>query len=218
MKNIAILAGAAAMMLSAPAFAANPQAIIVNGSVTPLCAINATTAVVSVSNQLADSATGFARLNVAADVATALNTAGITAWCTGATNGVVLSRTALTKGNGLVDGSGFANGVVYDLDLTIPGAIRADSVAPGGVKFEGTSDGAGNGPGVGLGSFTSVDSFGATGSGAPVTFSTEGSSTSGAITVNNVSGATSGFTVNNANRLAAGAYTSTVTLTLTPGV
>ena len=215
MKNIAILAGAAAIMMSAPAFAAS-NGVVVNGSVTAQCAVTAMSAVVTVTNSLADT-TGFARTNIAGDVATALNGAGVQAWCTGATNGVVISRTAFTRAGAVVDASGFANGVVYDLALTIPGGIRSDTNS---TTVDGTADGVGNGPGAGAGvGVGTVDSFGPTGLGVTLSFSTEGTSTSGAITSNAVvDGPTTGFAVNNANRLAAGTdYTSTVTISLTPG-
>ena len=214
MKNIAILAGAAAMMMSAPAFAANPQAIIVNGNTAAQCAISATLTTVTVAASMADAA-GFARTNLATDVATALNTAGVKAWCSGATNGVVLSRTALTKGTGLVDAGGFANGAIYDLQLSISDAVRSDT---SGSLLDGTSDGAGNGPGVGVGAGLSVDAFGPTGTGTAVVFAAETSSASAAITANPLAAATGAYNANNANRLSAGNYTSTVTLTLTPGV
>ena len=218
MKNIAILAAAAAVMMSGSAFAAT-QSIVVNGAVTPQCAITATATTVTIAAANLADTDGYARLNVGSDVALALNGAGIQAWCTGATNGVVLSRTALLKGAGTVDASGFANGIAYDIAVKIPGALRGDGLDGSATGIEGTSDGAGFGPGVGAGNASAaVDSFGPTGSGVPVTFLNEGSSTSGAITTLGGVGPTGGFTVLNTNRLAAGNYTSTVTQTLTPGV
>jgi hypothetical protein len=216
MKNIAILAAAASVMMAAPAMAANPQQITVNGKTAPQCAINANQTTVSFAASMANTS-GFARTDIANDVATALTGAGVVAWCSGAKNTVVLSRTALKKGNGLVDASGFANGVVYDLEMKILDAFRSDNNSN---TLDGTSDGAGNGPGIGIGAGLSVESFGPTGTGSAVLFAAEAGSASAAITAfpGTGDGNVASFAPNNANRLAAGDYQSTVTLTLTPGV
>jgi hypothetical protein len=217
MKKIAYLVGAMALVTAAPAFAAG-QSITVNGSAAAQCSITGSPSV-TVNNDLAD-ASGFARANVAADVATALNGANVTAWCTGNKNAVVISRTAFVKTGGttggVVDGSGFANGVVYDLALSIPGGIRSDTNSD--TDVDGTSDGAGQGPGAGSYTNLSVDSFGPTGNGVVLQFGQEAGSSSIATTANGGDGATTAFSGNNSNRLSAGSYKSTVTVTLSPAV
>jgi hypothetical protein len=224
MKKIAYIVSALALVSAAPAFAAPTIAvgdINVSGSVTPQCKItNPTgTPTVSIVGDLADPS-GFARTDIGTAVAVALGGANVTAWCSGNTNTVVVSRTAFVKTGGapggVVDGSGFANGAVYDVAVTIPGGIRSNTSSD--VDVDGTSDGAGNGPGIGTGAGLSVDSFGPTGTGVVLTFANEGSSTSGAITADGADGDTTTFAVNNSNRLSAGSYTSTVTLTLSPAV
>jgi hypothetical protein len=219
MKKIAYIVSALALVSAAPAFAES-RPITVNGTVAAQCKITSPigTSIVTVSNDLAD-INGFARADIGADVATALNGAAITAWCSGNSNGVVVSRTAFVKNGGtaggVVDGSGFANGAVYDVTVSIPDGFRSDTSSDADV--DGTSDGAGNGPGVGVGAGLGVESFGPINGGVVMTFANEGSSTSGAITTDGGDGATSLFGVVNANRLSAGSYTSTVTITLSPG-
>jgi hypothetical protein len=220
MKKIIYIASALALVSAAPAFAANPHGIAVSGSAAAQCAVSgATTA--TVSTDLAD-ANGFARTNIGADVAAALTALNINAWCTGNSNSVVISRTAFVKtggaAGGVVDTSGFANGVVYDISLSIPGGIRSDEPLLLGANLDGTSDGAGNGPGAGIGAGLTVDSFGPTGTGVVLGFANQGSSTSGAITTAGADGATSAFNASNANRLSAGSYVSNVTITLGPNV
>jgi hypothetical protein len=217
MKKIAYIVSALALVSAAPAFAAS-QPIVVNGTVAPICKITGDSPVVVVPD-LAD-ANGFARTDIGADVANALADATVTAWCSGNKNGVVVSRTAFVKtggaAGGVLDGSNFANGVVYDITVSIPDGFRSDTNSAADV--DGTSDGAGNGPGVGVGAGLWVESFGPTGSGVVLTFANEGTSQSGAITAAGADGPTSTFGVVNTNRLSAGDYESTVTVTLTPGV
>jgi hypothetical protein len=215
MKKIAYIVSALALVSAGQAFAA-AQPVTVNGEVTAQCKITGTS-FVTVSNDLADG-DGFARTDIGADVATALNGATVTAWCSGNNNSVVVSRTAFVKTGGtpggIVDGSGFANGAVYDVAVSIPGGVRSDTNSD--VDVDGSSDGAGNGPGAGAGAGLGVDSFGPLGTGVVLTFANEGSSESGAITEDGADGATGEFSVDSNNRLSAGAYTSTVTVTLGP--
>ena len=173
------------------------------------------TTVTLTTNSISD-ANGFVNPSLASAVAGALNGAGVTAWCTGNHNAVVLSRTALTTGGG-ADVNGFAGGAIYDLWITIPGALSTNT---GSDLVDGTSDGAGNGPGAGVGSSYYVSSFGPSGPGVAVVFAQEGG-TGNVRAVSNASptseAANATFTNSNA-RLVAGQYSGTVTLTLTPGL
>ena len=206
MKNIAILAAAAAVMMSSSAFAA-AQPIEVNGKVVAQCAVSAVKNSVIVSNALND-ANGFARTNIATDVATALDTAGVKAWCSGSANTIILTRTAFVKTGtaGTADLFDFATGAIYDVGVLISGAVRSGFGELD--ALESTSDG-NVGP-------TNVSSFGPNGLGAVVSFVAQTGTTSGAIETNAGVGSTPAFSVNNGQRLAAGDYMSTVTLTLSP--
>jgi hypothetical protein len=220
MKRILIAAvSLAALGAAGSAFAApSHQTIHIRARNPAQCNITASTNVVTLPTNSMSDATGHVQTSLATSVATALNGAGVYAWCTGSHNGVNLSRTALITGAGATN-NGFAEGAIYDIAINIGsgvgGATRYDAVTP----LEGSSDGIGNGPGVGAGSYTSVTSFGPAGPGELVTFLAEGSGNVNAVT-NGLAGGqgpTSGFTTTT-NRLLAGPYHGTATVTLTPGV
>lgn len=162
------------------------------------------------NNSLSDN-DGFALSNVSAAVASELNTAGVFAWCTGASNTLQMYRTAFTTDGGLKGADGFNRAVLYDVTLNIADAARSDGYTP----TEGTSDGQGNGPGVGVGGGLTVGRFGPSGNGSAVVFAQELASS--AVTDGNSTGANSTFT-SDTNRLVAGQYESTLTIELTPGV
>lgn len=220
MKKILMAATAvAAIGIAAPAFAQDttgPQVTTfnINANNPPKCKLNADNTTVTLANDSISNDGGRARNNIGNKVAQGLNGLGVKAWCTGARNSIVLTRSALATGNGdAVDG--FNQAVIYDITLDIADANRVDGYRP----TEGSSDGPGNGPGVGVGSATPIGHFGPTGAGSAVHFENEGSSTSEGVTSDNggeaARSAYSGLE-NNA-RLTAGTYTGTVTVTLTPG-
>lgn len=158
---------------------------------------------------------GVARASLARDIANGLEALGITAWCTGNENSLVLSRSALTTGNGNQTNNGFNRAVIYDLEMNIPATRRAG----GAPVNEGTTDGPGNGPGVGVGTGQAIGRFGPVGAGEPVTFRPEPGQTVSAV-ADGLGGAElprNAFTTENAQRLVAGNYNGTVTITLTPG-
>jgi hypothetical protein len=159
---------------------------------------------------------GFVLTSVSADVASALNGAGVTAWCTGASNSLQMYRTALTTGDGEqttgASGAGFQQAVIYDVTMNIADASRSDG-GPG--SLEGTADGQGSGPGVG--NAITVSRFGPQGTGSTVTFAAERD----AAAVNSDSagtGARSAYSEDNSRRLVAGQYVGTLTIEVTPGV
>lgn len=161
---------------------------------------------------------GFARPDLSATVAAELNNAGVTAWCTGASNTLQMYRTPFTTDGGIkggADNDDFNRAVIYDVAMTIVGAVRSDGVTP----TEGTSDGQNNGPGVGTGPGLglTVGRFGPTLANAVVNFDPENGNASTAVTDGTGAGATTSYT-EDSNRLIAGRYDSTLTIELTPGV
>lgn len=220
MKHLLLgTAALASIAMAAPAFAqeANPTGtqtttFQVNGATPAKCQINAETTSVTLTDDLTNDQ-GRVRGNIANRIAQGLNAINAHAWCTGNTNSVVLSRSTLNNGNGqAVDG--FNSAIVYDLQMSAPGALRLG----GSSLDEGTSDGAGNGPGAGVGSAVPVSHFGPTGQGSKLTFIQEpGSSVASVTDGSTTEDARDTYTESNA-RLVAGAYTGTVTLTIAPGL
>jgi hypothetical protein len=218
MKRIFMAAASLAVLgMAAPAMAEGnnlAQTINIDGTNPPQCNVSATTTSVTLTTNSISTTSGFINTGLSASVASLLNGAGIVAWCTGNTNGVVLSRTALVTGSGATN-NGFAEGALYDLSAHIADATRSDGNTN---ELDGTSDGAGNGPGVGVGSGSHVSSFGPAGTGSPVTFTAEAAGVTAAVTNGTAGGAgADGDFSQTSNRLVAGHYTGTVTLTLTPG-
>ena len=221
MKKLLIAATALTAFVATPALAdgdnqsTDTETFTINAFNPAKCNLEATTYTLTLPTDSLSDNDGFAKTGVGATVAAALNGAGVTAWCTGASNKLQLYRTAFKVASGDQLASGFNQGLVYDVAVEIAGATRSDSSTP----LEGTSDGQGNGPGLGIGAGLTVSAFGAAPGGATVTFQNEGSSTSyaaanaGAATT----GATSSFTTS-PNRLVAGQYQSLLTIEVTPGV
>lgn len=215
MTSVALVAIAA----SAPVFAQDAPAqnhdvtITVNGSTPAKCNINSDNQTVVLESYDLTNDQGRVRNNVANRVANALTGLNLRAWCTGGNNGVVVSRSALTTGDGNPL-NGFNQAIIYDLDMRIEGAFR-----DGEAFYEGTSDGTGNGPGAGVGAGIVVPAFGPLGQGAKVSFEPEGGSTVAAATNGQVgSEAPRSSYQEDTARLVAGTYTGSVTVTLTPGL
>ena len=164
------------------------------------------------NNRISDN-DGFALATVSQDVATALTNAGVYAWCTGASNTLQMYRTALVNGDGAQTTDGFNKSVIYDVTMAVSGATRSDGFSP----LEGTSDGQGNGIGLGLGGGITLSHFGPSGVGSAVTFAAESNSNASNIGNAGAAGPRTAFP-SDPNRLVAGAYTSTLTIELTPGV
>ena len=208
---LAVPAVASAASLPAATGSTATHSITLNGRVTAQCVATGTSSV-NLPNSLAGADGFLAAATVQSDLLAQLNTTNTRAWCSGNSNKVVLSRTALirTGSTGAVGGDGFANAVLYDVGVNITGAVN-----PGYSYTEGTSDGAGNGPVVGR--------FGPTGAGAAVTFVQDTYSSAKLVpevvdASAGADGASNTFTTVPGVRLAAGDYSSVLTLTLTPGV
>ncbi len=213
---LAVPAVASAASLPAATGSTATHSITLNGRVTAQCVATGTSSV-NLPNSLAGADGFLAAATVQSDLLAQLNTTNTRAWCSGNSNKVVLSRTALVRNGstGAVGGDGFANAVLYDVGVNIPGAVNPGAVNPGYSYTEGTSDGAGNGPVVGR--------FGPTDAGAAVTFvqDTYGSAKlvpEVVAAAAGADGASNTFTTVPGVRLAAGDYSSVLTLTLTPGV
>ena len=138
----------------------------------------------------------------------ALNQAGLKGWCSGANNQLVLTRTPFvlgTDGNPL---NGFARAVLFDVSVSVSAADQNYSDA--------TQDG----PEAG----TAAGRFGPTGGGADFSFA--GPSSPSALsqpvpiiaTSTATKAATNSFTQLIGSRLVAGAYASSVTLEVRPGL
>lgn len=220
MKTFTILATAAVAAIATPAFAQESSnnhdvQITVQGSTPAKCNIAADDSTIILTGYDLTNDQGRVRNNVDQKVANALSGLNLKAWCNGARNGVAVSRSALTTGNGNAV-NGFNQAIVYDLNVLIDGATR-----DGAAFFDGTSDGPANGPGIGSGSGIVVPAFGPTGQGSKISFVPEPGTSVAAVSAGQggaeVTRAAFNGSENNAARMVAGTYSGTVTLTLTPG-
>jgi len=152
---------------------------------------------------------GFVREDLADTIAAGLTAKNATAWCTGNTNRINISRSALYADSGTPTANGFRKAVIYDLNVKIADAQRTAAFG-GGAAYEGTSDGEGLGP--------DITSFGPTIAGSALTFEKEPGST--VVPVDEPYAGTlkrSDFSESPAYRLAAGFYEGWVKVTITPG-
>jgi hypothetical protein len=218
MKTL-LLAAAASLAFAGVASAQTPDSatIIINGDNPAKCGVISSPASVNLAADQISDADGFANPALGQAVANALTGAGtpVAVYCTGASNGVVLGRTSLRTGDG-TPVNGFNRAVVYDIAMSIEGATRADNVTP----LEGSSDGGNGGvtgPGSPTGAGNDVSSFGASPSGAAVSWFAEGNNAF-ATTSNSSAYDATGSYAPSENRLAAGTYSGTVQITLTPRV
>lgn len=222
MKKLLLGLVASANLLAALPTSAQAASVTINGAAPAQCGITgASSATITgggAGGSLADT-NGFLDSSAQSRIIAALNTTNTEAWCTGRST-VVLTRSPLVRGaTGAVDASGFANAIGYDVAINIANATRVDGYTDAGlVGLEGSSDGLGgpafnafgprgNGSGVLFLNDTYGDSFNAT----PKTLNLTGSPTA--------TPPTSGLipqVLSTPTRLAAGTYTSTVTLTITP--
>lgn len=218
MKKFLVAASVLAAAVSTPAWAdgnnrnTDTETFTLRANNPAKCNLEAADYTLRIAGNSISDNDGFASGGVSAAVATELNTAGVTAWCTGASNTLQMYRNAFVTDTGIKGTDGFNRAVIYDVTLNIADATRTDGFTP----TEGTSDGKGNGPGLGAGSGTTVGRFGPTGAGSAVVFAAEGGAST-AVTDGNSTGALGSFTTDT-NRLIAGQYVSSLTIELTPGV
>lgn len=197
-------ASVAALALTAGAASAqDTQNVDVNATVAAKCGVSAQASTVTVSSDLTDSEAKV-RSGVTTEIADALNGAKIVAFCNGVNNSVTVERAVLARagstGNGTTEG-GFAQFIRYNLDATMNG-VALDTTSTAGAstvaqRFGGhvsLSD-----------SNTHVRFAQAASNGAAV--ATTGGSNATAVNWNSVTD----------RRLAAGAYTGSVSVIVAPG-
>ena len=224
MKNLLIAMVAGASLWSGSAFASQTESVVINAEAAARCGISgATSATVTgtgPSGSLADS-TGFLATGLQSRINQALTSTNTLAWCT-ALSVVNLRRTPLVRSgtDGKIDSSGFARAIGYDVAIRIAGARRVLPINVTSGPHEGTADGV-FGP--------VMRPFGPTGAGNALTFLNDDfalvNSFNATPKVLNLTSSPNfdgfaavlqGQAVATPTRLAAGQYTSTVTLTLTP--
>lgn len=215
-KTLLAAAAVSAIGVAAPAFAQDTTApsttvFHINAENPAKCQVTANNTAVTLANDSVSNSQGFANSAIGQAIASQLTALNATAWCTGTRNSVVLTRSPLTTGDGSQSG-GFNQAVIYDVAVDLADAMRVDNTKP----IEGTSDGAGNGPGAGAGSATPVNHFGPSGAGSSLTFTNEQGSSSNATTNSAPDLARTSYP-SDPNRLVAGNYLGTVTLTISPG-
>jgi len=200
-----VAVSAAALMIAGAASAqtSQSQTVAINASVAPKCGVSAQQTTVTLSQDLTDS-DAKVRSGVTTEIANALNGARIVAFCNGVNNSVEVKRAVLARtgatGNGLADG-GFAQFIRYNLDASLNGvaldSTSNDSATVVPSRFGGhisLSD-----------TNTHVQFAQASSAGAPVASSNGSTPTSV-----NWSSLTD-------RRLAAGTYTGSVEVIVTPG-
>ncbi|KAA9014345.1 hypothetical protein [Sphingobium limneticum] len=212
--NLTALALVAAAGISAPAFAQTADtntglqsaSVVVSATNPAKCDLTATTTALTLAGDVLTDANGVPVNNVGTLVAAELNNAGVNAWCTGARNVVTLTRTAFTTGGGGSAGD-FQKGILYDVSVENPD----NTLGSRSSQYEGTS----NGP-TGSSIWTR---FGAT-TAKTLKFANPAANAASIATnaVSSADGTTASFTTYAATRVIAGDYTSTVTLTIQPGV
>lgn len=212
--NFTALALVAAAGVSAPALAATADtntglqsaSVVISATNPPKCDLTATKTAITLAGDVLTDADGVPVTDVGAQVAIELNGAGIKAWCTGSRNVVTLTRTALTTDGGGSVG-GFQKGILYDVAVANPD----NTIGSRATQFEDTT----NGPTGG----STWTRFGPRTSYALAFSNPRANATSLATNaVSSANGATASFTTYTETRVIAGDYTSTVTLTIQPGV
>ena len=129
MNRVIFAAASAAALLVAGAASAQSatSTLTINGTANAKCGVNATTATVSLPNDLTNDR-ALVREAVSQEIASALNTANIRPFCNGVGNSVQVVRSVLAhsdaSGGGLT--GGFAQYVNYNLDASING-LELDS-------------------------------------------------------------------------------------------
>jgi hypothetical protein len=204
MNRIAfVAASAAALLVAGAASAQDTQSVAINASVAPKCGVSAQQTTVTLSADLTD-ADAKVRSGVTTEIANALNGARIVAFCNGVNNSVEIKRAVLARtgatGTSTTEG-GFAQFIRYNLDATL-GGVALDSTSTDGASTVASRFGGH----ISLSdSKTHVLFAQAASNGAPVA-----SSNGSTPTATNWSSLTD-------RRLAAGAYTGSVEVIVTPG-
>ncbi|UIJ46638.1 hypothetical protein LZK98_06740 [Sphingomonas cannabina] len=202
MKAI-LLAAASVAIFAAGSASAQVKTIDINGTVNSKCGITGSASSVTLSSDLTDS-NAKVRPSVTAEIATALNNTNVIAFCNEVNSKVKVDRAVLSRvgatGTG-VTGDGFAHHIRYGLDLSINGlfldSTTTDSESTVASRFGGHDSAS---------SAATHLLFAQSASAGAAVASSNGSTP----IANNWSSLTD-------RRLAAGTYTGSVSITLTPG-
>ncbi len=216
-RAIAYTFGAAALVSTAlaagPSQAAEQggdpgETISINLFAPPTCGVTAVSPTQTLTVSLIDSDGRVNGAAVQSAIVAALNAAQVSGFCTGANNTLVVTRTPFVLGTDGGLQNNFARAVLYDVQVTVDNNSASFS--------DSTADGPTGGSAAGV--------FGPTAAGAPFVFA----SASGggalnqpiAVVVSNSDddGPSASFSNRPNARLVAGAYQSTVTIQLTPGL
>lgn len=203
MKRILFAAASvAALALAGAASAQDSQSVGVSASVAAKCGVSAQSTTVTLANDLTD-ADAKVRADVTTEIANALNTARIVAFCNGVNNNVTVERAVLrldgATSNGLAAG-GFAQYIRYNLDASLNGLVLdTTSVA---------------GPSTVAQRFGGHVSLGD--SNTHVRFAQAGTSGAAVATQGGSSLISTDWTSNTDRRLAAGTYTGSVNVIVAP--
>ncbi|EDX81462.1 MAG: hypothetical protein KJ728_09995 [Alphaproteobacteria bacterium] len=205
MKRIVFAASAAALALTAAgaASAQDSQSVAINASVAAKCGVSAQATTVTLAGDLTDSEAKV-RSGVTTEIADALNGARIIAFCNGVNNSVTVDRAVLARtgatGNGLTEG-GFAQFIRYNLDTTING-LALDTTSTAGASNVAQR----------FGGHVSLSD-----SNTHVRFAQAASNGGAVATSGGSSDIATNWGSNTDRRLAAGAYTGSVNVTVAPG-
>ncbi len=203
-RTVFAAASAAALFLAAGAASAqDTQTIAINASVAAKCGVTASASTVTLTSDLTD-ADAKVRSAVTGEIAQALNGAQIVAFCNGINNSVTVERAVLARtgatGTSTTTG-GFAQFVRYNLDTTLNG-VALDTTSTAGPSTVASRFGGH----ISLSDTNTHVRFAAA--------STNG----GAVASSNGSSATAtDWSSLTDRRLAAGAYTGSVSVTVAPG-
>lgn len=204
MKRIILAAAAVALFAGSASAQTVSQTIQIDGDVASKCGISAQSSSFTLANDLTDSAARV-RAAVSQEIADGLNSARIVGFCNGLNNTVTVERDVLARvgatGNGLTDG-GYAQFIRYNLDASING-LALDSTGTVGGSLVAQRFG---------GHISLSDSN------THVRFAPSSSNGTAVATSNGATrSAATGWSSLTDRRLAAGDYTGSVTVTLTPG-
>lgn len=203
MNRIAFVAASAAALLVAGAASAQSKTVVINGEVAAKCGVSAQQSTVALSADLTDS-NAKVRGAVTNEIAAALNGAQIVAFCNGVNNTVEIKRAVLARvgstGNGLTDGD-FAQFIRYNLDASLNG-LFLDSTTTAGASAVGAR----------FGGHDSLSS-----AATRVAFSASTTGGTAVATSNGTNSTATDWSSLTDRRLAAGSYTGSVEVVLTPG-
>lgn len=204
MNRIAfVAASAAALLVAGAASAQDTQTVAINASVAPKCGVTAQKSTVTLAGDLTGT-DAKVRSGVTTEIANALNDAQIVAFCNGTNSKVEIRRGVLARagstGFGLADG-GFAQFINYHLDASL-GGVALDSTSTDGASIVAAR----------FGGHTSLSD-----SNTHVRFAQAANNGVAVASAGGSSLTATNWGSNTDRRLAAGAYSGSVEVIVTPG-